>query len=1312
MMKLTIVAVSACAASFSLLPVKGEVLVKFDSGSVDKGGLQEVVSPGIYNLPYEAVDWSDHVQAPSGLRVKGQIKRASEWAPSISNWGTALSPSDYASFTVSALPGHRLNLTSFSFSTYLGQYSYDKGTSFVWAYRIDEDGDGTFEHGWTYGTQYSEATQGATVYDNKGRILDWALPGLSTTGTIEFALFATAPNANGTVYVFHGDHGLFLNGTVTKLDGSAPDPLPQLPPGILGRYQLAKNYYLDDGMSYGYSYDQVKGKIGAPEASGVAYNRATDTLFMIGDEGYAVAQFTKQGQFVNSMLLDYKASPRDNRALDDPEGITYLGNNTFGVADERDNMVRITTYDPTAMRTLADLTPTSYAFAPPDVNGGLEGVSYDPIDKSIWGLKEIGLSRIYEMRGVPGVSASGTPFSVTQPIARKWITRADLSEGGGSSDSQISDIFVLASSKYLSPDHPSYRNILVLGRDARKVVEFTREGRLVSSLDISVTGRGTVEGITMDDNGVIYLVSEGNLRSDSPPELRNSGLHVFTPTVATDYTLQLLHLSDGEAGLLAPQTAPNLAALVDAFDGDHENTLVLSGGDNFIPGPFLNAGTDPSLNAIPGIGATAFARPDIAIYNALGVDASAIGNHEWDLGSNVFADAFRATGAWVGAQFPYISLNLDFSGDSAILPHFNNVTLDGAATSVPAAADRKGKIVPTAVITKGGEKIGLVGVTTQLLEEISSPSGTKVKGNPAGDDMDLLASQVQPYIDELTAEGVNKIILLSHLQQITNEQALITKLRGVDIVLAAGSHTRLGDADDVAVEFPGHAATFAGAYPIRTQGADGKPALIVGTDGEFTYLGRLVVDFDPNGEIVLSSLDSRIAENGAYAATAQNAATAWGTTVENLATTAFAPGTKGAAVKAIANAVQAVISAKDGEVFGYTRAYLEGERAAVRSEETNLGDITADANAAKLRAIAGGAVPIVSIKNGGGIRAQIGAVSGSGGGSVKLPPPANPAVGKAEGGISRLDIENALRFDNKLIAFETSPAGLKAILEHGVAEWPNQGRFPQIGGVSFAWDPSQTPGNRIVTLSLIGGEGEIASALYKDGVPVPNAPETLSVVTLNFLANDGDGYPMKANGRNFRYLLANNTLGPVLDEANDFTVAPSLPGNPIGEQKVFGDYLAAHYPTPVAAYATADTPAAADLRIQKTDVRADEVLPYAFAELVNFNRYADPLRLLGLDPLLAITSPQTLAALQAIHTKGRDEVLANPGGFNLYTADSIQDLRGTGVLIQATGNEVHLSLPLQRSTTLGPNSWEPAGVLETTLPKQSGKAFYRFTLPE
>ena len=267
---------------------------------------------------------------------------------------------------------------------------------------------------------------------------------------------------------------------------------------------------------------------------------------------------------------------------------------------------------------------------------------------------------------------------------------------------------------------------------------------------------------------------------------------------------------------------------------------------------------------------------------------------------------------------------------------------------------------------------------------ISSPNGTEVKGFPTGpgangeaDNMDLLAAQLQPIIDEMIAEGVNKIILTSHLQQIANEQLLATKLHGVDIIIEGGSNTRLGDADDVAVAFPGHEASFANTYPIVTQGTDGKTTVIVNTDGEYTYLGRLAIGFDADGEIILDTLGDNVAITGAYASTAANVAAAWGTTVGNLEATAFANGTKGDQVRDITQAVDSVIAVKDGTVFGFTDVYLEGERAFIRSQETNLGSLSADTGIHALKEALGDAAAgqfIVGLRNGGGIRAQIGSI--------------------------------------------------------------------------------------------------------------------------------------------------------------------------------------------------------------------------------------------------------------------------------------------------------------------------------------------------
>ncbi len=150
--------------------------------------------------------------------------------------------------------------------------------------------------------------------------------------------------------------------------------------------------------------------------------------------------------------------------------------------------------------------------------------------------------------------------------------------------------------------------------------------------------------------------------------ISNEAKDVLTQVIIPlTYRLQLLHYSDSEAGFLAPQTAPYLAALVDGFDNTYLNTLILAGGDNYIASPFLNGGTDltvrDELNTVTGSSISMaastnhpIAAVDIGIHSVIGVDASTIGNHEFDLGARIFRDAFTpgSVSGWVGAQFPYL----------------------------------------------------------------------------------------------------------------------------------------------------------------------------------------------------------------------------------------------------------------------------------------------------------------------------------------------------------------------------------------------------------------------------------------------------------------------------------------------------------------------------------------------------------------------------------------------------------------------------------------------------------------------------------
>jgi len=668
------------------------------------------------------------------------------------------------------------------------------------------------------------------------------------------------------------------------------------------------------------------------------------------------------------------------------------------------------------------------------------------------------------------------------------------------------------------------------------------------------------------------------------------------------YTLQLLHANDLEGGVAALDNAPNFAAIVDTLEDTFENTILLSAGDNYIPGPFFSTAADRSFRAtltnayerfyteVLGQDLTdvtldlreAPGRVDITIMNVLGFDASAVGNHEFDPGTSAFASVIDGAGGngtinWVGALFPYLTSNIDFSEDANLGDLFTTELLTSDAFAETLADQAAGNfgpaIAPATLIEEGGELIGVVGATTQIIESISSTGGTnEITGGATS--MAALAAVIQPQIDALIAAGANKIILTSHLQQIALEKELAGLLDGVDIIIAGGSNTLQADANDRLRD--GDEA--AEGYPFLTVDANGNPVAIVSTDGEYSYLGRLVVEFDDNGVLVASSIDADV--SGTFATDDQGVLDVTGAATLQEALDGSA---KASIVQDLTDAVQTIVDQADTVAFGNHDVFLDGRRETVRTEESNLGNLTADANLAAARNA--DTTVNVSFKNGGGIRAEIGSST-------------NTGTDAGDGVLSQLDLQNSLRFNNGLAVATVTKEGFLMLLEHGVADTDTEagntpGRFFQIGGFRVSFDENGTAqelvtdengdyvvdpatdrpqvavaGDRIKTVALIDPDTGDDIVIFRDGAFTAEAPETIRMVTLDFLMlTNGDGYPFQELISDVQFLTPE---GSITSDAE---------ANRLGEQQALGDFMTANFPDADNAFANAEADVTNDLRI-------------------------------------------------------------------------------------------------------------------------------------
>ncbi|CAN0655486.1 5'-nucleotidase / UDP-sugar diphosphatase [Nitratireductor aquimarinus] len=318
-------------------------------------------------------------------------------------------------------------------------------------------------------------------------------------------------------------------------------------------------------------------------------------------------------------------------------------------------------------------------------------------------------------------------------------------------------------------------------------------------------------------------------------------------------------------------------------------------------------------------------------------------------------------------------------------------------------------------------------------------------------------------VEAATAEGANKVIALTHVGYPRDLEA-IAKIPGVDVVVGGHSNTLLSNAIEGAE----------GPYPTMVDNPDGHQVPVVQAGSYSKYLGELKLTFNDDGVVTAATGDVKLID---------------------------ASVDKDEAVVARVLELGGPIEELKNKVVAETAAPVDGSRETCRAGECEMGNLVTDAMVART---ADQGVQF-AITNGGGLRASID------GGEVTMG-----------------EVLGVLPFQNTLATFQIKGEDVVASLESGVSQIEDgAGRFPQVSGLRFSFDPSVAP-----------GEGRIQSVEVKDGdgwtAIDPDA--TYTVASNNFTRNGGDGYKLFA-----------------LNAQNAYDYGPGL-------EQVLADYLAANSP--------------------------------------------------------------------------------------------------------------------------------------------------------
>lgn len=563
--------------------------------------------------------------------------------------------------------------------------------------------------------------------------------------------------------------------------------------------------------------------------------------------------------------------------------------------------------------------------------------------------------------------------------------------------------------------------------------------------------------------------------------------HIPTPTpastpsasVGSSYTLTVLHINDHHSTLQSKSKTLQLhmggktpiEVAVDAGGFARVTTAMaeLSSASPYVLK--LHAG-DALTGTLFYNRAGAVGEADAALMNTVCFDAFTLGNHEFDSGDTVlkgFLDRLHQG----GCKTPALSANVHFGGNSAL-----------STAKTPAGTPNR--VQASTVLERGGQQIGIVGLTVaQKTKASSSPDPETTFEDET--------TAAQREIDRLRAQGINKIIVMSHTGYERDLQ-MVAQLRGVDVLVGGDSHTLLGT-DGLRTHGVGSPA---GAYPTRVTNKDGKTVCIVQAWEYAQAVGELHITFDAEGDVqqcvgtphVL--IGDQFTVQGKPATAAQNAA---------LQASAAASGFLRITVPSVqASAVLAPYEERVA-VFGRTLVGSAPEELCARRVPGGPG--SSDYSRSSVDCNAQGSVGL----HGGDIQQIVAqaylevAQARYGGADISLQSAGGVRV-PLHGAITAAQVIQVLPFGNMLFRLEITADEVRGMLEDGLeavyGPGGSVGPYPYTGGLRFDVNASAPKGQRVSAI-------EVRHPITQIWGPL-EAEKIYKLAVLAFNARGGDGY--------------------------------------------------------------------------------------------------------------------------------------------------------------------------------------------------------------